>query len=503
MTSIIPKDILNVIRGMQRENVKQTEIVCREEAKDIESVFEALNSGVYGTTKKAVIHIREKYGIIGSLSAPRKSIIDALNDRLERNKKHIEISKSIMSSVSNNGPDRVIYSFPIFFTVITCNMPHFNYLAVRGIKYNGEHEKTNSRYMDDVEIKLHEYEKMMAKLINDDISISTINQGKFMDLFTDYVDYFVKSGKCLFDLVTNARDEALAFMREYLSYNVDFVNSLIASQQETENNHKKTENIQHGDLQILLKSESDVQDEIISSKELYRKKQEEALRMRYDLLEELGFDNWSELYDRARTSDNAIATEAIKNIDFWLDWLISGEEDLRQELIDECAKKFALLEEIFRPESQDKSNISYFKISRDGETYPAIMESIAKMKKGEYRAIESSINKLISGNVYGREVQGDLPITVFATYSDFKIFYTIINGVVIVIDGFTGDKGYSKIPKIVSSSEFLGYYQTVKAATQDGRLLPSEQAYTDMIRSTLAKGNMSKNRQKANPIVKI
>lgn len=119
---------------------------------------------------------------------------------------------------------------------------------------------------------------------------------------------------------------------------------------------------------------------------------------------------------------------------------------------------------------------------------PRFKTSLASIERVNYKQVSSNLNKLLSGLTVGdREVRGsNLPYHIWCKGKEVKVFYTIINGVVVVIDAIEGETGFRVITNLVTSKEFQIFLKTTSKKLKEG-YIPDAREHTKGILDVLDK----------------
>ncbi len=212
-----------------------------------------------------------------------------------------------------------------------------------------------------------------------------------------------------------------------------------------------------------------------------------------------------ELYELAKT--NPATTQTVKDIDAVVEMMI-GEEDEENKavLVEEMKPLFEFLEAMFprRDEKNEDTSkpIIYFTREIDGDgdekiEVPRLLVSLRVDKGLHYKQANGALEKLLCGNLAGdREVRGTgLPCRLWAKGGDYKLFYTLMGEVIVVVDGHIGnDEGYVYIGKVVRSSEFGEFLDKVKMCVSSGEV-PRAKGYTHLLKSELEERKTSKKKK--------
>lgn len=185
---IIEKNIINAIRNTIKK------------AND-------LNSRSLNNLKRALDYARNMPSIIGREAAIQR-LNEVLNEDIplsyskqqvilyfKRQVDYIELKllkiKTILAALSKEGMSKVTYELPFLIISAAGEKPNFSYLAITGIKINGENPKEEFLLLDEIEKQYIELEKEMAKLINPDYSVDIEKVSAFLDLFLKYMILFI------------------------------------------------------------------------------------------------------------------------------------------------------------------------------------------------------------------------------------------------------------------------------------------------------------------------
>lgn len=232
----------------------------------------------------------------------------------------------------------------------------------------------------------------------------------------------------------------------------------------------------------------------------YRRKMDEMCRKVFSSYE-------LELYNNAK--GNSEAKSILEDIDYLVEQLLGdSSEEAILIISEELVPLFARLNEIVNKNidtvtkaeeiPNDIPKITFFKdkvVQDDGNIsyIPRILTSIIAGQKSCYKQAYIQLSKLLSGMIGGdRPVQGNnLPCKICYKGKEFKIFYTMLGEVPVIIDGAVGDCDYQKIVNTVKSKEFLSYLKSLQETIiSDGTL--DESDYIDMIMRELSKSGAVK-----------
>jgi len=489
---MISKQFLNAIRGVLRKEIKEAEPVYKINKNNFENAEKGLRFGILIEKVAFIEEINRTYKTNFSVMTNNKIILNFLRKKIEDLKKYIDNVKLLMLSITKEGINKITYSFPIFSLKCSSNDYWSQYLTLMGIKYNGSHSK-DLENKDAFEIELYELEKQMSLLINDDFTIAWTDMEKFQILFEKYIDtYFNHISEIIH--IYDKKEMIIQFMNNYLPVNKLFVRKLNEFQFEEQRiNDEHLSKIQEAQIKFNNSNLKEEKNEYLPVSEDNKTSQEKLL-LEIILPEEL------ELYNKAKNSGNIEATQIIKDIDALIDLLLDVESILeREELINDLNTYFKYLKETLNisEEVVEKTKIVYYKQFINGIISFRLLEDIKNINKGHYKTIYLQLNKLIKGNINGnREVLGKLPVKVWSTKGiDYHIFYTIMNGIVIVIGCFDSKIGFDEIKKIVNTKDFITFYNEIKLQIENNTWL-DEQDYTDLILSELAKSEVVRKRIK-------
>lgn len=475
------KDINYIRNSLKRLIIKNKELLSQNNEK-----LEYLNS--YKDKPAEVIHIvkGKNYQHVSRENA--QSVLSTMIDDIEKN--NIEIKKdngqiqSLIDALSVSGMKKVTYRLPVLSLGSLEIGSVSSYLILTGIKLNGAEEKDNLDLMDDIEIKLHEYEQKMAVFIEEDFSVNEESYFEFMDLYRQYIDlflnncvkkedfpellyYFIFSSMSFYLL--SQKDSSIEKEEEYKKDVVSSTKENILLEKyivdgrvvELCDTKTFTRLLEEANLPSYLKEEY-----LKQMNNLFGRKHEEKLNEKKKLVRKSILDE-QELYyyELAKKSGKIEATQIVKEIDAIVELLldVKNEQD-KNDLILECKTYIGYLKEIFAPNEvvaeEAGLSILYYK---NAEEIPLLLDEILKDKSGSYKTIYTNFNKLINGNTSGdREVLGTgLSYPIYYKGRDFKIFYMMIQDVLVIINGMSGENAFQRIQNIVQSKQFLTYFKDI------------------------------------------
>ncbi|MCM1052522.1 MAG: hypothetical protein NC483_00880 [Ruminococcus sp.] len=221
----------------------------------------------------------------------------------------------------------------------------------------------------------------------------------------------------------------------------------------------------------------------------HRKEQEEKDLKLEELKNELLDNQESELYAMAKRSGNIEATQLIKEIDAILELLLEvTEEEEQNSLRDELSLYFSYLNVMFNSQEEASTISSKVLYYKNESLVPVILPKIEGTSKGEYKQIYNDLNKISSGNV-GNDplLKGTgLSIPVYIKGKKFKIFYMIINGFILIIDGGLESGATKDVLSVVKTNEFKNYLGELQNNLNNG-IVYNEAPYEEMILNELKK----------------
>lgn len=204
-----------------------------------------------------------------------------------------------------------------------------------------------------------------------------------------------------------------------------------------------------------------------------------------------------ELYQSAKTNVDTI--KKADYIDDCIEMLIDNTDDDEIEIL--CGEIENALDDIrifFKPtEDSNDVRVIYYTVKVGKETVPKLLTTLLGDNKQNYKQAHSHLTKLLSGLSSGdREVLGDdMPCHILAKGKDFKIFYAIIGGVIVIIDGAKGKDAYQKIKSVVSTEDFKKFITSVRQTVASG-VLPNAAGYTEVLMNELEKSKSIKKIKK-------
>lgn len=404
--------------------------------------------------------------------------------------------------------------------------PEFQKVILNGIRLNGLSDLTSK---DEIERKEYELEKLMAPLIDSELQVTEI------DLFMSYFAKIVNSGRTNIDSsMKKAKAKIILNMESYLrvASAERIFNETLTMMRETLKKEKakeketKEEKIKPSPLQEyirdgkvikicdlklfkeLLKSSSNYTE--VQKEEFLRqminfinKEKDKANELKIKLLfDRLLTEEQKNLYSLAKVSGDVVKTQIISEIDTILQLLIECKEDEREELIDELNANFAYLKDLDKEEAEEEYNkLIYYKIldEKTGLNLPNLYLELEREGRDIYKNIFNVLSRLNENITTGDKkvlgVKSEYPI--WAKGKDYKIFYTIVNGYIVVITGGRKDTGYSTISRIISSVGFKELCESLK--NEENINLEEESKFTSSIIEELEKASaVRKLTQKGN-----
>lgn len=455
-----------------------------------------------------------------------REIVDKIASKNENLKKVVTYLQSIIDALSKDGLTKPCYRLPILLFNNIMLDRNMMLLFISGIKLNGTSNK-DSLLLDSVERKLYYLEEAMSSFIGDDFSINPNYKMVFLELYHSYIKITLEDmlnkmnlreddlslvevstgtqNKVTFDDLLLNLDRLLL---NYLSSEVLNPKKEPSKQLSTVSNtkHNKAidpleEYISNG--KVIKSCDIKLFEELLKKSGLSVPLQQEYLRqmINFDrraknaqkneqinkLMQEILTEEERKLYELAKTSGRVEATMIVKDIDAIFDLLLNDLElEDRQEMIEECKLYFSYLKDIFAIKEEQNEvtpKVLYFK---DENEIPYILKEVGDSKE-IYKQIFGELNKIFAGNINDREVLGNnLPIKIWVKGHDFKIFYTKIQDVIVIITGFRKDNAYQQIRNIVQSKAFLNYLKKMKTTIQSGNI-PDDGRYTEMLMAELKK----------------
>ncbi len=196
------------------------------------------------------------------------------------------------------------------------------------------------------------------------------------------------------------------------------------------------------------------------------------------------------LYTLAWTSEET--SKDAKYIDDVIEMMLdASSEDELALLMEELFEPFAHLSEVFEAEKiGDVPKVMFLTEAVPCEEgyveSPKILNSIVKVMKGELKQIALPLKKLFDGSTHGdREFKCDnLPCRICYKGKDYKVFYTVINEVVVILDVFKGSDSFARMKNLVSKADFTNRIASIRKFLAEGNV-PNEKIYIDMIEREL------------------
>ena len=211
--------------------------------------------------------------------------------------------------------------------------------------------------MDGLEEILYIFEKEMAKYIQNDFTIEQEDYEIFFSIYSSYIKHYYDyyhgclgvDGKSVTGIVDR--------MREYLKDNKK-TSSLIRKKEEEEK--ASEENRRSKPAEIIYPGSSPLsaideeKERLLKEKQALLDRSAKELSDKRNKLEEVATPEELDLYEKAKVSGNADATEAIKDIDTAISLLLeeTDEED-REILIGEIKYSFNYIRSILMPEERE------------------------------------------------------------------------------------------------------------------------------------------------------
>ncbi len=197
-----------------------------------------------------------------------------------------------------------------------------------------------------------------------------------------------------------------------------------------------------------------------------------------------------ELYEMAKNDENS--REVVQDIDLIV-------EMVKEEL----ASQFDTLRRLAGPRmenAQEETRVVYFTTNISDSTgevisLPRILTSLLASDRTLYDQAYIGLRLLFDGMMReDKAMNRKLPYPVYIKGRDFKIFYTIVDGTVVVIDGMesNGDE-YKRVGEVVKSAEFKEFISTLKRHIATGNR-PNARNYTSLILNELESGKSFKKK---------
>lgn len=189
-----------------------------------------------------------------------------------------------------------------------------------------------------------------------------------------------------------------------------------------------------------------------------------------------------DLYTNAKT--DPACKSIIEDIDTIIEMLLGEltqeeQKTLRIELNENIDMLRLMLTPKVKNEPEIEQGIIYYSdtvLDEEGNlsSVPKIYQAVLKDGKEVYRQVYSQITKLKQGLINGNGIvkaKGNWPCKVYYRGKEYKVYYTIIEDVVVVIDA--GKRGVS-IDKVVGNERFAFFIDAVKGALAQGQVINDE-----------------------------
>lgn len=472
------------------------------------------------------------------LSVKRQQVIDEYN-KIE----------GTLNAISTKGFTSVTHRLPLICTTTVTYNVGYHRLILSGIRLNAKEKNVDDKNMSEEEIKTFHLEQELAKYINDDLSMDFANLSRVLELLEEYFElyikseldserkgiiinallsfgsyvYYCKTGK-LFDFndrriiikrINAHIDSGLTVSQAVYTYFRQCLNEVEMTVQESSTKIKEEDPISKymkGNV-VAIPCDLDKFEELLNSTdlpsnrkmELYAQMRnllnrifetEKAHKMRATIEEYLTVED-IEIYDRAKKVP--YAQSQIANINATLEMLTGDLDETDKEyLIDDIISQINLLRTMLTSDREKNTEeeipkLLYFTrdvVDSTGEkkSVAFIEDSIRELKKKDYKFVNQSLKKLLVHlTTNDRELKGsNLPCRIWYKGRDIKMFYTVIDGVIIVIDIVQGDEAYRRVNNLAKSKEFKAFIKGVKEGLAEG-CKPDARTYTSSILEILSK----------------
>ncbi|MCM1052521.1 MAG: hypothetical protein NC483_00875 [Ruminococcus sp.] len=508
---IVPKMYINAIR----HTIKEITNANTSYLNTLEKYYNAITRSYVG-----IDGLAQKSLVIESFNKRYNTKFTRLTSKREIEKWYLEKCKiakddnakleTILDALTREGFVKPTYNFPRVLMSLMISDSLYQSFILTGIKINASSVKKPTYLMDKVESDLWELEKAMAALIDDNYVIKKESCKRFLELYNAYLYVFTKFitetfGNSYAVSLDKRIDMNLENMRDYINKGREIVSgkdkpSESAVKQEAISMPKEdllqkyvsngkvvkvcdieefTKILDSADIPDIRKKEYLAQMINLTNRlaNAERQKKIETLKQEVFTKEEII------TYNEARVSNNGEATQVIKDVNAILELLLEAELEDREELIMEASSLLEYLQSILHPQESDVSKpVVYFKNNNE---IPYIEENLVNVYGNDANIIAQDLIKIIDGKtVKCRELQGDLPIRVFFKGYKFKIFYSMINGIPLIIYGGSGKNVCQKVINLVNSREFLEYLKNMQKVFKSGTAI-NDSTYTDIIMKRL------------------
>lgn len=180
----VEKNIINAIRN----TIKKANDFNNRSLNNLKMALDyARNMPSIKGRKEAIQRLNEVLNEDIPLNYSKSQVILYLKRQIDFVELKLLKIKTILDALAKEGLSKVTYELPFLIFSAAGIKPDFSYLAITGIKTNGENPKEDFLLLDEIEKKYIDLEKEMAKLINPDYSVDIEKVSAFLDLFLKYM----------------------------------------------------------------------------------------------------------------------------------------------------------------------------------------------------------------------------------------------------------------------------------------------------------------------------
>ncbi len=511
----IPKMYINAIRHSLKEIINANKDYldtlsmyyqdCVKSFMDIEGL---------ALKKLAIERLNDRYNTSFTLLTSKKEIESWYREKYKIGINDNERMMTILNSLSKNGFMKPCFNFPRVLMSLMINEPAYQYFIITGIKVNATKPKEPEILFDKTEKSLLDLEKKMAVLIEEDYTIKKDNGSKFLELYKEYLLVFTR-----FISETFGNNYKVS-LETRIDMNLKNMENYIAIERNSvKEDEKELLNVSNKTVMVSISKVNPLQDYMVNGKvvkvcdiEEFTKildslniseiQKQEYLAQMINLTNRLAIEEKQkrieqikqeaftqeeiDTYNKAKISGNIEATQIVKDIDAIFDLYLEASEEEKGELIVEVKILIEYLQSIlgidYAQEDDLTKQVLYFK---NDNLVPFIEENLINVNNNGINIIIQDLTKILDGKTTkNKELQGDLPLRVFFKGRKFKIFYSIINGIPLIIYGGSGKNVCQKVIDLVNSRAFLEYLKEVQVEIKNGTIM-NDNLYTDIIMNKL------------------
>lgn len=481
----IPKQLLNAIRSRLKLNMKGVQLILEQMTQQYQKTKFELSVLDGPELLQYIYLLNQEYADKFGTFLNHEEVLSYMEHRISFTKDDIQMLQILISSLSKEGAACVTYALPRLILSFHSENFYYQYFILSAIKYNATHEKTES-YLKELEVKLQSLEKQMTEYIMDDLTLDVFHLSDLEKLYREYLTCYVENLE-FYDSIGDynlAINESVSDMSFYLGAHRLFFRRI----REAEEKQVST-----SPITVSIPTKKEERDEDTLEREKLKRKQEEILAKKQALYTRILSKDELLLLEEAKVSNNIEATTIVKDISDVFDWIFEGVTDEeRVELETDIREYFLSLREILHPKQEEiDTDILYY---RDKNFVSYLSLDLEREQKGTYKQIYLTLSKIFQHNFNGdREVNGNLPIRVWSKGNDYKIFYTTLGDKILIIRGFEKQHSFDEIKKVITSHEFLNFYENLKA-TLPNHDYQEEVLATEQIMNILSKSSVVRAR---------